>query len=175
MTPIILRIQACELPAKALLQTYRASGAYTDCYFVDIDQPVSQAAYIESFYTTWVFQLERWLLGRFVGRPSTDAEAGALAAGERETFAAWRTEGRDSEQLLLCDFQGRTRSWLMSTNVPGEAMPHTRLWFGSAVVPVRDPRTGRSGLGFAFRALLGFHRFYSRVLLRATVTRLRRA
>ena len=173
-------IQPCELPATALLQAYRASDAYTDCYVVDIDQDVSQAAYVEAFYTTWIFKLERWLLGRFVDRPSTDAEARALATGQRETFAAWRVEARDTAQLLLCDFSGRTRSWLMSATLRDESLPHegrpqTRLWFGSAVVPRLDPRSGRRTMGFGFRALLGFHRLYSKHLLGATVARLRHA
>jgi hypothetical protein len=41
------------------------------------------------------------------------------------------------------------------------------------VVPVVDRRTGKAAMGFAFRALLGFHRVYSRVLLRAAVSGLR--
>ncbi len=41
----------------------------------------------------------------------------------------------------------------------------TRLYFGSAVVPVRNARTGRSALGLGFRALLWFHKIYSVVLL----------
>jgi hypothetical protein len=51
----------------------------------------------------------------------------------------------------------------------------TRLYFGSAVVPAVDKATGRLRMGFAFRALLGFHRIYSRVLLRAARSRLERA
>jgi hypothetical protein len=174
MTPTSSPIRTGDLPATALLQAYRASGAYADCYVVDVEQRISQAAYVEAFYTTRLFKLERWLLARFLARPSTDAEAAALAAGERESFAAWRVEGRDARQLLLCDFRGRTRSWLMSTPLPDEDPPRTRLWFGSAVVPYLEPRSGRRTLGFGFRALLGFHRLYSRLLLRAAVARLRR-
>jgi hypothetical protein len=51
----------------------------------------------------------------------------------------------------------------------------TRLYFGSAVVPLRDAKTGGTRMGPLFRALLGFHRLYSRVLLRAAAKRLSRS
>ena len=54
------------------------------------------------------------------------------------------------------------------------ASPGTRLFFGSAVVPARDPSTDRTSLGFVFKALLGFHELYSRVLLGAARLRLSR-
>jgi hypothetical protein len=44
----------------------------------------------------------------------------------------------------------------------------TRLYFGSAVVP----RKGQTGLGGRYRALLGFHKRYSKILLRAARARL---
>ena len=66
-----------------------------------------------AFYTTWLFRLERWILRLAVARPSTDEEAHQLARGEREAFAAWSVEARAPDQLLMCDFTGRTRSWLM--------------------------------------------------------------
>ena len=165
-------ISACQLPNDSLLRKYDDSGAYTDCYSTEVAWSVSQAQYIGAFYTTWVFKLERLLLALFVSKPSTDFQAKALAAGELDSFAAWTVEGRTADQLLMCDFQGRTRSWLMSAPVPGDGSTGTRLYFGSAVVPVANPRSGRKAMGFAFSALLGFHKIYSRVLLRAAVSRL---
>lgn len=162
-------IQPCELPDEALLRQYRESGAYTDCFRVEVAGAVSQAQYIEAFYTTWLFKFERLLLGWFASRPSTDVEARALAAGETDAFAAWRVEGRTPDQLLMCDLQGRTRSWLLS--VATQDGSSTRLYFGSAVVPVTDPRSGRKAMGLAFRALLGFHKVYSRLLLGAARSR----
>jgi len=50
----------------------------------------------------------------------------------------------------------------------------TRLYFGSAVVPRRSARSGREGLGPLFSSLLGFHKLYSRLLLRAARSRLAR-
>jgi hypothetical protein len=134
---------------------------------------ISHAEYVEAFYTTAVFKLERLLLSWFVARPSTDAQAGELAAGNRTSFAAWSVEAREPDQLLLCDFQGRTRSWLMSA--PASNNQTTRLFFGSAVVPIVNRRTGEARMGSAFRALLGFHKLYSRILLRAAVNRLARS
>ena len=48
----------------------------------------------------------------------------------------------------------------------------TRLYFGSAVVPRRSARAGKPSLGPLFSALLGFHKLYSRILLRAARSRL---
>lgn len=165
-------VQNSDLPPDALLRKYRESGAYTDCYAFDVSPPVSQAAYVEAFYTSAVFKIERLLLAWFLSRPATDQQARLLATGQIDAFAAWTVEGRDTRQLLLCDFQKRTRSWLMSAPVNVNGSPGTRRYFGSAVVPVRDRRTGETTMGFVFRALLGFHKLYSRVLLRAAANRL---
>jgi hypothetical protein len=161
-------VQPCELPPDALLQRHRAAGAYADCYSTDIAHAVSHADYVEAFYTSAVFKLERLILRVFAARGSTDAQAAALALGECDVFAAWTVEGRAPNQLLLCDFTRRTRSWLMVMPLPSG----TRLFFGSAVVPVLDRRTGASHLGFGFSAVLRFHKLYSRVLLSAARSRL---
>jgi hypothetical protein len=71
--------------------------------------------------------------------------------------------------LLMCDFQGSTRSWLMC--LPGDDTRSTRLYFGSAVVPQIDPRTKEKRMGLAFRLLSGFHKRYSRALLSAATAR----
>ncbi|XLZ70452.1 hypothetical protein ABT364_00370 [Massilia sp. SR12] len=152
-----------ELPEHALLQRYHAQGDYTDCFAIDVPQSVSHAAFVEAFYTTAVFKLERALLSLLVSRPSRDAEARELAAGQREQFSAWSVEARAPGQLLMCDFAGSTRSWLMAV----EQGQGTRLYFGSAVVRKRQ--------GGAFRALQGFHKLYSRILLRAAASRALRA
>jgi hypothetical protein len=162
-------VRSCDLPDDALLRKYLLDGAYADCYFIDVARPVSQAGYVQAFYTSGVFRIERALLGWFVSRPSTDQQAAELAGGTLETFAAWRVEARTPDQLLLCDFMGRTRSWLMSCSDVDRQT--TRLYFGSAVVPASRHRTGKASMGLLFRALLGFHQPYSRILLRAAATR----
>ena len=162
-------VRPAELPPDALLQRYRADGHYTDCYATEIGRAVSLAEYVAAFYTTWLFRLERWILRVAVSRPSSDADAAALARGEREDFAAWTVEARRPDELLLTEFTGRTRSWLRATPAAGG----TRLYFGSAVTTVRDPETGRAGLG-AHGSLLPLHRLYSRRLLAAARRRLLR-
>jgi len=161
-----------SLPDNALLNAYARDGGYTDCWVIDIAAGVSHAQYVEAFYTTWVFKLERWILEWAVARPSTDAQARELAAGTLGAFAAWSVEMRADNQLLMCDFIGRTRSWLMTAPLPQGG---TRLYFGSAVVPVRDKRTGEPTLGRSYSLLLGFHKLYSRVLLDAAARRISRA
>lgn len=163
-------IQTSSLPDQSLLWRYRENGAYTDCYFTIISGQLSQAQFVEAFYTTRLFKLERMLLSLLLSRPSTDAQAHQLAMGSVDHFAAWDVEARADNQLLLSDFQGRTRSWLMS--VVDSSKNSTWLYFGSAVVPVIDKQSGKSKMGFAFGALMGFHRLYSRALLHLAVTRL---
>ena len=163
-------VQPSRLPPDAFLDAYVQSGAYTDCYCLELARLVTHAELIAAFYTTVVFKIERWLLGVFLSKPTTDSDAQALALGQADTFAAWTVERRAPNQILLA--AGRTRSWLMV--LPGGSNGKangTRLFFGSAVVPRRGHAAASSGgsarMGWQFRALLGFHKLYSRVLLAA--------
>jgi hypothetical protein len=165
-------IQSCPLPDDALLRSYLKEGAYTDCYVTDFAGPVSHAQYVTAFYTTFLFKLERLILAWFVSKPSTDDGARQLAAGSSEVFAAWRVEQRSENQLLLCDFRGATRSWLMVAPEASGGSQGTRLYFGSAVVPRRNTKTGTPRLALGFRLLLGFHKLYSVLLLYSAKSRL---
>lgn len=158
-------VTACPLPDGALLGRYQQPGTFTDCYVTTIARPVTHADYVLAFYTTPVFKLERLILAWAINKPSTDDEAAQLAAGTRDTFAAWRVEDRSDHELLLADLQGRTRSWLMVSPAEGLGANDTRLYFGSAVVPREERGEKRPGAGY--RALLGFHKLYSVVLLHA--------
>jgi len=158
-----------ELPEGALLQSYRNAGAYTDCYRTEIAARICFADYVAAFYTTPLFKIERLILSSLVARPSTDGEARDLADGTLAKFAAWDVEGRESNQILLCDYRGRTRSWLMTAASENDAT--TDLYFGSAVVPIADRRPGGRKMGSGFSFLLGFHKLYSRMLLRAAYKR----
>jgi len=155
----------CQLPDDVLLQRYQSNGDYVDCYCTHISKFVSQAEYIEAFYTTPLFKLERLVLKWLVSRPSTDLQARELALGHVEKFAAWRVEARTENEILMCDFQGRTRSWLMISPGQTEDGAGTELFFGSAVVHEKDEETGETKLGTGYQALLGFHKMYSRALL----------
>jgi len=165
-------VQLSILPGNALLDAYRRSGAFTDCYWVAAPYKVSLARYAEAFYTTWLFKLERWIIGWAVNLPSSDVEAKQLATGSLTRFAAWTVEARTETQLLLCDINARTRSWLMVEHVDAGSHCGTVLYFGSAVVPIAAAKTGERLPGWRFKALLGFHRIYSRALLAAARKRL---
>lgn len=162
-------IHAGALPAQALLQVYACQGAFTDCYFIDVPQAVSHADYVAAFYCSAVFKAERGLLGWLTRRPASDADAARLARGESSRFSLWEVEARAPAQLLLRDFTGATRSWLMTAASEGG----TRLYFGSAVVPRRRDANGQPRFGLGFHAFGGFHRWYSRALLKGAVRGLR--
>ncbi|MCY7309049.1 MAG: hypothetical protein LH632_23560 [Rhodoferax sp.] len=161
-------IQTCELPAQSLLGGY-SGGGYTDCFVIETGARISLARYVEAFYTTWLFKLERLVL-TLAARPSSDLQAVELAAGRGFAFAAWEVEQRAVDQLLMRDITGRTRSWFMVVPAAGG----TRLYFGSAVTAKRYRTTGTASVGPVFRALVGFHGLYSRALLAAARARLQR-
>ena len=149
---------------------YAHQGAYVDCYVADIDRVVTFEQFIGAFYTTWLFKLERWILAWTGKKPSSDEEAHEIAHAQRRRFAAWSEEARTSDQLLMCDYRGATRSWFMLE-------PHergARLYFGSVVTARQNPRNGRLELGVGYRLLLGFHKLYSRALLRTARSKLRK-
>ena len=158
-------VEKCSVPANALLAKYSMDGSYTDCYATEIPGRIFLAEFVFAFYTTYVFKLERFILKWMVAKPSVDAQARQLADGASERFAAWHVENRNENEILMCDFRGRTRSWLMVAPMSTVNDVRTRLYFGSAVVPIRNSKAGEPSLGFGFQALLGFHKIYSVVLL----------
>ncbi len=146
------------VPEGSFLEAYARQGAFADCYTTSIPGTVTLAEFVLAFYTTPLFKVERWLLSKALGIPSTDDQALQLAQGASARFSAWKVEHRSDNELLLD--AGQTRSWL-SVEPQGHLHASTTLLFGSAVVPKRAG--GKFGL--AFHALLGFHRLYSRLLL----------
>lgn len=158
----------------ALLRTYREGkhpelwDGYGDCFFLGVDRPVSLARFVAAFYTSPLFRVERLILSLALGAPASDDDVRQLAAGARDTFAVWQVSARTETQLLMSDRYGRTRSWF---RVVPQASGGTLLKFGSAVAAKRGAQgTGRMGGGF--NLLLGFHRLYSRMLLRSARRRL---
>ena len=160
------------LPEHSLLFAYHARGDYTDCFTVDVAGEISQQQFVTAFYTSRLFKVERFILRWLVAKPSTDRQAEQLASGSIDRFAAWTAEARTPDQLLMCDYQGRTRSWLMVEPTEARPGPATRLHFGTGITSVIDRRTGRKSMPLLFRLLLGFHRRYAWALLRSTVARL---
>jgi hypothetical protein len=162
-------------PEDTLLMTYRGGvhperwGRYGDCFSVRVDRAVSLTEFVFAFYTSPVFRIERWLLRAFIGAPSSDTSARALAAGSAASFAAWYVGDRTTTQLLMCDRYERTRSWFRVLALDGGG---TLLQFGSAVAAARAKGAGAATRSRGFRLLLGFHVLYSQVLLNAAKTRL---
>lgn len=169
-------IQQCDVPQGSLLRKYKDGPGFADCYVTEVPGTVSQAAFVEAFYTSALFTVERNVLKHLASKHASDADARQLAAGMVGEFSAWKVEHQSPSELLLADFTGRTRSWLMATPVTeSEAATSTRLYFGSAVVPRSSTAAQKSSMGWLFHALLGFHRLYSRLLLRAASRRVRPA
>jgi len=167
-------IEKCAVPANVLLTRYLTDETYTDCYTTEISWQISFAEFVFAFYTTALFKLERFILKWMVSKPSTDVQARQLADGDIEKFAAWRVESRGENELLMCDFSGRTRSWLMGTPMNTNNGARTRLYFGSVVVPVRNSKTGKLSLGFGVQVLLEFHKIYSVLLLNSAKSDIKR-
>lgn len=156
------------LPPDSLLGRLASErGAFADAYALRLPRAVSLAEFVEAFYTTRLFKVERGLIALF-GRPSSDAMARAVARGEGERLAVWTIEARKPDELLMHEDSGATRSWFKVEAGPAG----TTLWFGSAVVPRRRGPGGEPRFGWLFHALLGFHRWYSRALLSAAARRL---
>ncbi len=163
-----------SLPEDALLKTHRGGthpemwNGYGDCFSLPIDRQVSLSEYVIAFYTAPLFRIERLILRVLAGSPSSDEEARQLVAGLRDSFAVWRISARTETQLLMSDRFGRTRSWFRVT--PQES-GGTLLQFGSAVAAKRGA-SGSARMSGGFSLLLGFHRLYSRMLLRSTMKQL---
>ncbi|TDM09422.1 MAG: hypothetical protein C4K60_09145 [Ideonella sp. MAG2] len=160
-----------SVPQGSLLSAYAAKGAFTDCYAMPVEGSVDLAEFLYAFYTTPLFKAERWLLATALGLKATDQDARLLSKADVARYSAWRVESRSPLEVLMD--AGQTRSWL-SVQTMAQDPSSTALLFGSAVVPVRPG--GKFGL--AFHALLGFHRLYSKLLLRSAarrVIRLRQA
>jgi hypothetical protein len=162
-----------ELPEATLLAQLRRSGCYTDCFTLTLPMVATQAQFIEAFYTTRLFKMERLVLRVLAGSVSTDAQAADLANGSGSAFAVWQVNMRTAGELLLTDETGRTSSWLMAVPDHSSGESGTRLFFGSAIKPRRASVVdGQAQFGPLFHGLLGLHNLYSRRLLEAAAKRL---
>ena len=169
----LFSVESRALPDNAFLHDYTRRGAYTDCYRTEIRGEISHPGYVTAFYTTPLFKLERLILAWAFSKPSTDAEAERLAHAQDDSFAAWIVERRADNQLLLSDFKGRTRSWLMVEPAGAGSDCSTLLYFGSAVLPLEKSTSAEPAFGRGFSLLIRLHRFYSVLLLCSARFRLR--
>ncbi len=163
-------IQQVSLPQDALLQKYRNLNAFTDCYTLTLDRTVDFNAYVYAFYSTKLFKTERFILKWLVNKPSSEQQLENLVNGSSDEFAAWTIEARSENQILMCDFQSRTRSWLKIEPVDG----HTQLYFGSAVTSIRQDDRGNYKKDRLFSLLSVFHHWYSQALLKSAAKTLSR-
>ena len=171
----MISAKACCLPKIALLAAYLHQADYIDCFVVDVEGSVSLTDYIFAFYTSPTFKSERILLGILLRMPSTDDDAYRLAHAASDRFAAWHVEQRSDNQILLCDYQKRSRSWLMAmpltqtgTNIV------TRLYFGTAMMPIEKTEIGRALGRSIIWSLTWFHKIYARKLLQAAYKKVTR-
>jgi hypothetical protein len=142
-------------------------GYFTDCYGVELNKIVTLQDFINAFYTTPLFRLERLILALTPKGRMKDVDVSALSSGESDTMAIWQVEGRRDREILLSS--GRTKSWLMVVPLQGG----TQLYFGSVVVPEPAKHEGNMPrLGPVFDSLLAAHRVYSRLLLGSAAQRL---
>jgi hypothetical protein len=153
-------ITECTLPPGTLLERYCGKGAYVDCLECQVRHAVNLEQLVVAFYNSRAFRPERWAIGALLGLPATNADVVKLAAGRAQRFSAWTVEARTDNQIMMCDYQGRTRSWLMVEAHGAE----TTLRFGSAVLAQH-----RWFERLLFKALTGFHRHYSRRLLESAL------
>ncbi len=157
------------LPPHSFLSAYHAQGSYTDCLIRDVPGSISLSAYLTAFYNSLFFRPERVILSLLLSMKATNADVAQLAEGTTERFSAWTVERRDQVQILLCDFQSRTRSWLMVEPLDSGM---TRLYFGTAITPVDRTKSGRAAARVVFWALLWFHKIYARALIWSAAKRL---
>jgi hypothetical protein len=122
---------------------------------------VTLESYINAFFNTWLFRIERMILNTAAKKPASDEDIARLAQGTSNTMSAWQVERRDADQILLEVPQTPIRTWLMRSG-EGEK---TQLYFGSAILPDAVDRNGNAKMPFLFHALLGFHKLYARALL----------
>ena len=160
-------VSPSPVPGDALHIRYRDAGGHIDCYRAEIDRAATLAQFVEAFYTSPLFKVERVILRWLLSKPSSDAEAAQLARGEIDHFAAWTMEARTKGQLLMRDYQGMTLSWFK--------VEDRHLYFGTAIAAETSRKTGQPRqIPAMFRWTMWFHRLYSRALLWSAIRNLPR-
>jgi hypothetical protein len=158
----MVQVIATTLPKSACLNDYEhRAGVYTDCFQTELPKGGTLESYINAFFNTWLFRIERMILSTAAKKPVSDEDIARLAQGTSNTMSAWQVERRDADQILLEVPQTPIRTWLMRSG-EGEK---TQLYFGSAILPDAVDRNGNAKMPFLFHALLGFHKLYARALL----------
>lgn len=169
-----MSVKIGEIPENGLLNAYGLqSGCYTDCFYIDMPGSVSFSTYVYAFFNSPVFKLERALLRLFTSSPSSDNDVENLASGVSDGLSMWNVEERGDNQMIMSVGNGPIRTWLMCCN-SGISSGTTRLYFESAVLPTQHNASRDLKMGRTYRILLGFHKQYSRILLRSAKRKLRK-
>ena len=156
------QITSTALPDTAFLARYEAQpDTHTDCYHARVAKHVPLERFINAFFNSWLFRIERLILKLSLTKPATDQDIANLANGTSNNMAAWRIEERDDDQILLEVPDTPIRTWPMRE----DAGDHTNLYFGSAILPMRTDKNGKPAMGHIFIMLMGFHQIYARALL----------
>lgn len=149
------KIEPIPVPPDSLLAAFGPASAYRDTFTRTVPGSVSLEGFITRFYCSMAFRPERLALG-LIGRGASNAGAMKLARAETQSFAAWNVIERRDDQILLQDFSGATASWLSVRPESSDTGLGTQLLFGSWVGQPDRPLV---------KALMPFHRWYSRWLL----------
>lgn len=149
------KIEGIAVPQGSLLAEFGAPDAYRDCFAREVPGAVSLEEFVERFYCSAAFRPERIALG-LIGRGADNSDAQAVARGKADNFAAWTVIERRANEILLQDFQEATASWFTVQPSEKSNTQSTKLLFGSWV--------GQPDRGIV-KALMPFHRWYSRFLL----------
>ena len=156
------QITSTALPEDAFLTRYEMQPhTHTDCFHTRLPKQIPLEDFVNAFFSSWLFRIERLILKLTVKKPATDEDIAKLAKGTSSTMAAWVTEERSEDQLLLQVPDTPIRTWLMR-ETDGEC---THLYFGSAILPARTDKGGKPAMGHIFFVLMGFHKLYARALL----------
>ena len=162
------KVVEMPLPAGTFIaEQAELPGYYTDCYGIELGHAITLPEFINAFYTTPLFRLERLILALTPKGRMKDADVTTLSSGESDRMSIWKVKRRRDCEILLS--AGRTKSWLMV--VPSQG--GTQLFFGSVVVP--EPAKIEGGalrLGPVFDSLMSAHRVYSQLLLGSAAQRL---
>ena len=146
-------IRPCEVPLNSYLRSYKDAEGYADCYMGDVPGAITQAQFVEAFYTTGLFKVERTLLRYLAARPATDADAKPLAAGLATSFSAWRVEAQSESELLLADFTGPAEA-RRSAGDAFRVEARIVVWEGTDVLKVPVGALFREGESWAVFAVV---------------------
>jgi len=160
----MFRVRKSDIPDDALIGAYQNKPkTRIDCYRIFINEPVNLEEFIGRFYRGHLFRIERFLIGKIVGHPSSEAQLADLLSGTSTTFSAWTQSARNENQLIMCDYQDRTCSWFMIE--PQDS--GTNLYFGT-ILKLTNYFNRLEWLSKPiFTLCLPAHGIYSRLLLGA--------